>query len=162
MNKIRALVTISMFFPIVLSACGIVTSQPTPLPTFIPSPTPTLSILTDTFTIKSTQSEQSNSTNACTISTENTYGYTSKNPIKVGDRDFGGRLPELKFLENLSGPNGEWLSYEKIDTLQFGDIILDVFDVTGLNKKVTLYIDTHSFSELQAPVGFTCYGRFSD
>ncbi|MFN8411635.1 MAG: hypothetical protein U0Z26_04535 [Anaerolineales bacterium] len=156
------MITTFVFFSMGLSACSGATISATPFPTLATNQTPTLSPLTDTFTNDSTASGQTNPTSTCAISTDLTYGYTPENPIKVGDRGFSDRLPEVKFLENLSGPKGEWLSYEKTDTVQSGDISLDVFTITGLDKNITLYIDTQSFSELKAPVGLTCYGRFSD
>ena len=172
MKKICAVLTIFLFFSIALSACGIAslpstptatanpteTSLPTSTSTAVPTDTP---IPTNTPTIEPTPSEQANSTTGiCVISTDDTYGYTQENPIKVGGDDFGGPPRERAFLDNLLGPNGEKISYERIGSMDFGDTILDAFDITGLGKKVTLYIDEYSYTEPQAPVGFTCLSAF--
>src|SRR5690606_21201183 len=51
-------------------------------------------------------------TGVCIISTDDTYGYTEENPIKVGGSSFDGPSRERAYLDNLLGPNGESLSYE--------------------------------------------------
>jgi hypothetical protein len=60
----------------------------------------------------------------------------------------------------LAGPKGEKISYERTGSIGFGDTILDAFVITGLGKKITLYIDEYSYTEPQAPVGFTCLSAF--
>ncbi len=103
----------------------------------------------------------SSSTNGlCEMASDSSYGYTQENPIKVGGDDFGGPPRERAFLDNLLGPNGEKISYERTGSLQFGDTILDAFEIKGLAKNVTLYIDEYSYTEPQAPVGFTCLSAF--
>lgn len=98
---------------------------------------------------------------ACEVSTDETYGFTVENPIKVGGDAFGGPARERLYLDNLRGPNGEVISYERAGSLQSGDTILDEFKVTGPGIDATLYIDEYSFTPPQAPVGFTCAGPFS-
>jgi hypothetical protein len=171
MKKIEALITMLLFLPMVVSACSIVAPEPTPtstetptetsLPTSTPSPTATFT-LTPTIppAIEPTVSEQSSSTGACVISTDNTYGYTQENPIKVGGDAFDGPPRERAFLDNLLGPNGEKISYDRTGSLAFGDTILDAFEITVLNQSLILYIDEYAFSEPQAPVGFTCLSAF--
>ncbi len=171
MKKIHALAPRFLALSIFLSACGISAPQPTststakptetPLPTSTPLPMPTFTpIPTDTPVIEPTVSGPINSTGACVISTDDTYGYTQENPIKVGGDAFDGPPRERAFLDNLLGPNGESISYERTGSLAFGDTILDAFEITGLNKETILYIDEYSFTELQAPVGFTCVSAF--
>ena len=48
------------------------------------------------------------STGLCPISTDDTYGYTKENAIRVGDGGelFGGPARERAYLDNLRGPNG--------------------------------------------------------
>ena len=100
-------------------------------------------------------------TNAsCPVSTDTTYGYTEANPIKVGGGAFDGPSRERAYLDHLRGPNGEALSYERQGSLPSGDTILDIYHITGPGIDETLYIDEYNFSELQAPVGFTCNGAF--
>lgn len=105
-------------------------------------------------------SDQAQSSNGCKISTDSTYGYNQENPIRVGGDAFGGPPRERAYLDNLLGANGEKVSYERTGSFSFGNTILDAFEITVAGKKVTLYIDEYSFSEPQAPVGFTCVGTF--
>ena len=102
-------------------------------------------------------------TAACPVTTDDTYGYTKENAIRVGDGAdlFGGPAREREYLDNLRGPNGEPVSYERIGSLNIEDTILDEYQITGLPAAVTLYIDTYRFEELMAPVGFTCAGPFN-
>jgi hypothetical protein len=107
------------------------------------------------------QTIQFTDTNAtCLISSDNTYGYSDANPIKVGGDAFSGPSRERAYLDNLRGPNGEELSYEREGSLPSGDTILDAYHVTGSGIDVVLYVDVYNFSELQAPIGFTCNGAF--
>ncbi len=97
----------------------------------------------------------------CTISTDETYGYTQENPIKVGGDAFGGPSRERAYLDNLLGANGEKISYERTGSFGFGDTILDAFEITVSGEKVILYIDEYAFTKPFAPVGFTCVGAFT-
>jgi len=100
---------------------------------------------------------------ACPTSTDKTYGYTQENAIRVGDGGsfFGGPALEREYLDNLRGPNGERLTYERTGSLPFENTILDAYVVSGLANPVTLYLDIYSFEELSAPVGFACIGPFN-
>ncbi|MGC1378142.1 MAG: hypothetical protein WA821_18070 [Anaerolineales bacterium] len=170
MKKIHVLLTIAVLFSVVLSACGIAappptpTAQPsdTPLPTLTPAPAPTdTPIPTDTPMLEPTLTQANAQPTGACVSTDKTYGYTQENPIKVGGDDFGGPPRERAYLDNLAGPHGEPISYNRTGSLDSGDTILDAYEISGLSKPVTLYIDEYSFTEPQAPVGFTCLGAFS-
>ena len=102
------------------------------------------------------------SAGACRIATDTTYGYTKENAIRVGDGGdfFGGPARERAYLDNLRGPNGEPISYERTGSLNFEDTILDEYVITGLATSVTLYLDIYKLEELKAPIGFTCVGPF--
>jgi hypothetical protein len=97
---------------------------------------------------------------ACPISSDSTYGYSEENPIKVGGGAFEGPSREEAYLDNLRGPNGEGLTYERTRSLESGDTILDEYHVAGPGVDEVLYLDEYDFSELQAPAGFTCLGPF--
>jgi hypothetical protein len=101
-----------------------------------------------------------NGSNTCVISSDDTYGYTMENPIRVGGDAFGGPSREKAYLNNLRGPNGEEIHYERKGSIPYNDTILDEYVITGLSKLVTLYLDEYSWSEPQAPVGFTCATDF--
>ena len=96
----------------------------------------------------------------CKISTDANYGYTQENPIQVGGDAFGGPSSEIVYLEHYIGQNGEPVAYLRTGSTPFGDTILDIYQVTAAGKMVTLYLDEYSYSELYAPVGFTCAGAF--
>lgn len=96
----------------------------------------------------------------CTISTDDEYGYTQENAIKVGGGAFEGPSRERAYLDNLLGPNGEKVIYKRLGSFSYEDTILDEFEVTIAGKKYTLYIDEYAYTEPQAPVGFTCVSAF--
>jgi hypothetical protein len=98
----------------------------------------------------------------CPVATDDRYGYTKENAIRVGDGGelFGGPARERAYLDNLRGPNGEPITYERTGSLNFEDTILDEYLITGLGTPVTLYLDIYKFEELKVPVGFTCVGSF--
>ena len=96
----------------------------------------------------------------CSISEDKTYGFTEANPIRVGGDFIEGPARERVYLDNLLGPNGEILAYERDGSISSGDTILDVYHITGANIDVVLYIDEYRYEPLQAPYGFTCAGEF--
>lgn len=96
----------------------------------------------------------------CSISEDKTYGYSEENPIRVGGDFLEGPARERAYLDNLLGPNGEILTYERDGSISSGDTILDVYHVTGANIDVVLYLDEYRYEPLQAPYGFTCAGEF--
>lgn len=103
------------------------------------------------------------SENRDNILTDKTYGYTEKNPIKVGGGE-NGPANERKYLNSLTGPNGEKVSYNRDGSCcafstknsPFGKGLLDVYTVTYEGKKdsVTLYLNMYDEAKLKAPVGF--------
>ncbi|MCA9942245.1 MAG: hypothetical protein KC449_02125 [Anaerolineales bacterium] len=96
----------------------------------------------------------------CIISSDPTYGYTQENAIRVGGDAFGGPPRERAYLDNLLGPNGESISYERAGSIPYEETILDAFTVSVGNETITLYIDEYSWSEPQAPIDFTCKAAF--
>ncbi len=96
----------------------------------------------------------------CTVSTDDSYGYSEDNPIRVGGDAYDGPPRERAYLDNLAGPAGEPITYERSGSFDYGGTILDIFVISGLGEPVALYVDEYSFSEPQAPAGFTCKGGF--
>lgn len=95
---------------------------------------------------------------ACTISTDETYGYSQGNPVKVGGDWLEGPARERAYLDSLSGPNGEVVSYERRGSMDHGSTILDIYQVTYTGSDpVTLYLDEYNYAELMAPLGFICW-----
>jgi len=90
------------------------------------------------------------------------YGYSEKNPVKVGGVD-SGPANERAFLNRLTGPNGEAVTYERSGSCcpfetpnsSWGGM-LDVYIVTiaGDPVKKSLYINMYDKDELYAPKGF--------
>ena len=98
------------------------------------------------------------------ISTDPTYGLSPENPIEVGGQD-SGPLNERRYLNALSGPNGEVVSYYragsccpiKSEKAIFGNkVMLDNYRVTwqGSNDTISIYINMYDAGKLKAPKGF--------
>lgn len=113
--------------------------------------------------LQSSDDDSSMTADPCPISTDPTYGYSETNPILVGGDAFDGPPRETAYLDNLLGPNGEAVFYERAGSVPSGDTILDIFTVNhgGESVSVSLYLDEYNWSEPQAPVGFTCAAPFS-
>ncbi|MFZ5878886.1 MAG: hypothetical protein ACOY0R_05935, partial [Chloroflexota bacterium] len=131
------------------------TSTPQPTATFTPSPEPSETPVPPTPTTAVLQP-----TGDCPVSTDETYGYTADNPIKVGGDFLSGPQRERAYLDNLLGPNGELLSYERLGSTMGNDTILDMYEISGLDNPVVLYVDMYKYETLSAPVGFACSGPF--
>ena len=113
------------------------------------------------FVEPSTAGNAGNAKSSCPVSTDTTYGYTKANPIKVGGGDFGGPPREREYLDVLRGSNNEALSYERLGSLPFDNTILDIYEIKGLKKAATLYVDEYSYTEPKAPTGFICASPFT-
>ena len=83
------------------------------------------------------------------------------NPLKVGGDWLDGPARERVYLDNLRGPAGEMLSYFRRGSEVHGDVILDIYIISGLGQDVTLYVDMYNFAVPLAPVGLTCAGPFA-
>ena len=91
------------------------------------------------------------------------YGYSEKNPIKVGGGSQGPQM-ERQYLDRLTGPNGESIKYVrrgsccqfKSDNAMFGMGLLDIYEVEikGDTVKKTLYLNMYDKDKLYAPKGF--------
>ncbi|KAA3644609.1 MAG: hypothetical protein DWQ07_14435 [Chloroflexi bacterium] len=111
--------------------------------------------------INSVSGETSGVGDGCAISVDDSYGYTEENPIRVGGDAFDGPPRARAFFDNLLGPNGESVSYERSGSFGFGDTILDGYVVTiAGGQTVTLYVDQYTYTDPEAPVGFTCIAAF--
>ena len=95
-------------------------------------------------------------------SNDPTYGYSIKNPIKVGGVEEGiGVINERRFLNALVGPNREAVYYERLGSVSNGGneltrVLLDKYKITyeGLEEEIILYINMYKSSKLKVPVGF--------
>jgi hypothetical protein len=101
------------------------------------------------------------------VTTDETYGYTAKNPIKVGGaKQSSGPLNERRFLNALLGSAGQEVTYERKGSccafktpngLFENTGLLDIYEVTyeGLAQPAKLYINMYDDGILKAPKGFT-------
>lgn len=100
------------------------------------------------------------------LSSDHSYGYTEKNPIKVGGSDKSeGPLNERRFLNALAGPLGEQISYERVGSCCafktkngfMGQGLLDQYKIEweGQKEPLYLYLNMYDYDTLRAPVGFT-------
>lgn len=101
-----------------------------------------------------------------TQSLDQAYGYAPDKPIKVGGADTStGPLRERMFLEQLSGPKGQALRYQRKgsccpfatpNALIGGMGMLDVYEVWIGTEPTprTLYLNMYDFEQPAAPVGF--------
>lgn len=102
-------------------------------------------------------------TNTSENPTNNEYGYSQKDPIKVGGFSEGPKN-ERNYLNSLSGPNGERIWFNRSGSCcqfetknsPYGGGMLDVYKVTYEGKKdtVTLYLNMYDKATLKAPKGF--------
>lgn len=99
------------------------------------------------------------------VSTDSTYGYSPKNAVNVGGNDKSqGPSNERRYLNLLTGPNGEHIYYHragsccpvKSDNGFMGTAMLDHYRVTweGSKDTVSIYINMYDPGELKAPIGF--------
>lgn len=104
--------------------------------------------------------DEGDSSGPCVVSTDPAYGTTEANAIQVGGDAFGGPPRERAYLDNLLGPNGETVNYERIGSLPYKDTFLDIYELTYGEMTATLYLDEYNWREPQAPLGFTCAAPF--
>jgi hypothetical protein len=97
--------------------------------------------------------------------TDRTYGLSDKNPVEVGGvSESSGPLNERRFLNALTGPNGEKVTYFRSGSCcpvkskngMMGMAMLDNYRVTyeGSKDTVSIYINMYDSSPLKAPYGF--------
>lgn len=100
------------------------------------------------------------------ISSDNTYGLTPENPVKVGGiKENQGPINEQRFLNALIGPEGEDVNYIRTGSCcsfetpngLFGNTgLMDTYKVfyEGSSDTVTMYLNMYDFGNLFVPVGF--------
>lgn len=100
------------------------------------------------------------------MATDRKYGYDQDYPVNVGFTSLeDGTKNQIRFLNALSGPNGEKIAFELIDTCcpfptkksDMGAGVIDIYKITweGQKKPISLYINKFEKGELMIPAGFT-------
>jgi len=100
-----------------------------------------------------------------TQSLDQAYGYGPDKPVKVGGASENqGPFRERLFLEQLSGPKGQALRYQRKGSCcpfatpnsDLGTGMLDIYEVWVGTEPTprTLYLNMYDFEAPQAPVGF--------
>jgi hypothetical protein len=99
------------------------------------------------------------------ISIDETYGYSTSNPIHVGGTFKEGAVNQRRFLNALLGPDNELIHYQRRGSCcafatkngMNGFGLLDIYEVTydGLAKPIVLYLNFYDYGMLKAPKGFT-------
>lgn len=98
-------------------------------------------------------------------SSDNKYGYDEDYPVNLGFLPIqNAEINVKRFFGALTGPNGEEITYNKVDSCcpfpstknDMGAGILDIYEVTwpGLNVPKRIYINLYERSEVMAPKGF--------
>lgn len=100
------------------------------------------------------------------ISKDKTYGLSPKNPVEVGGAaDSSGPTNERRYLNALTGPNGEQLYYFRAgsccpiksnnDIMGLGRVMLDNYRVYWQNSDtISIYMNMYDLGILKAPTGF--------
>jgi len=94
------------------------------------------------------------------------YGYDKNYPINLGfENEKYSPKNVIYFFNAITGPNGEKISFEKIDTCcpfpskksVMGAGTLDLYEVKfeGSDKKIILYINIYERSKVVCPKGFS-------
>ncbi|MEP2446277.1 MAG: 2-dehydro-3-deoxyphosphooctonate aldolase [Balneola sp.] len=99
-------------------------------------------------------------------SSDKTYGYTIENPVMVGGAgDRIGPTNERRFLNSLTGPQGEKINYSRIGSCCLfktkngfsgsGGGYLDRYRVTykGLKDPLEIFINMYDSDTLKVPLG---------
>jgi hypothetical protein len=98
--------------------------------------------------------------------TDAKYGYDEDYPINIGFINEKQENINIQYyFSGLEGPNGEKISYKKVDTCcpfptknsLMGAGTIGIYEVTfeGINKKITLYFNIYEKGKILCPKGFS-------
>ena len=98
--------------------------------------------------------------------TDAKYGYDEDYPINIGFINEKQENINIQYyFSGLEGPNGEKISYKKVDTCcpfptknsLMGAGTIGIYEVTfeGSNKKITLYFNIYEKGKILCPKGFS-------
>ncbi len=94
------------------------------------------------------------------------YGYHQDYPINLFYKNtINETINQQRYLNALAGPNGEPLSFKKLESCcpfptkrsEMGAGFLEVYEVTweGLQQPIRLYLNIYEKGGLMAPIGFS-------
>ncbi|MFB3387165.1 2-dehydro-3-deoxyphosphooctonate aldolase [Flavobacterium sp. LAR06] len=100
------------------------------------------------------------------FSNDKKYGYNPDYPINIFYQNTRNEtLNETRFLNALAGPNGEKITYKRLETCcpfptkrsDMGAGFLNVYELTwpGQKKPVTLYLNVYEKGILMVPMGLS-------
>lgn len=102
---------------------------------------------------------------------DDTYGFSSKNPVKVGPGPDGGPANQRAYLNLLRDINGFPVDYKRVESCcgyksengLFGTALLDKYEIyytnkKGKNDKAFVYISMYDYEEPQILFGFETVG----
>jgi len=101
-----------------------------------------------------------------TYSKDPKYGYDKDYPINVFFRNTKDEsINQIRFLNALAGPNGEKITFQKIETCcpfptkktEIGAGFLDIYEITwqGQKEPLKLYLNIYEKGALMVPVGLS-------
>jgi len=99
------------------------------------------------------------------VSTNKKYGYDQDYPVNLGFTPYQtAEINVKRYFGALSGPNGEKLTYNKVDSCcpfpskknDMGAGILDIYEVKweGLAEPKRIYVNLYEKGQIVAPMGF--------
>lgn len=100
------------------------------------------------------------------FSNDKKYGYNPDYPINIFYQNTRNEtLNETRFLNALAGPNGEKITYKRLETCcpfptkrsDMGAGFLNVYELTwpGQKKPITLYLNVYEKGILMVPMGLS-------
>lgn len=100
------------------------------------------------------------------FSKDKKYGYNKDYPVNIFFKTTqNDSINQQRYLNALAGPNGEKISYKKIESCcpfptkrnTMGVGLLDVYEITweGQIKPVRLYLNIYEKGYIKVPMGFT-------
>ena len=97
-------------------------------------------------------------TSLCKLATDDTYGLTIANPVKIGGGPAYMAARQVRYLNALRGLAGEGTHFKRNGSVHAPDgTILDAYSMEILGgKKTILYLDAYHWADPIAPVGFLC------
>ncbi len=97
------------------------------------------------------------------FSTDKKYGYTKEYPINIFYQNTSTDKNQVRFLNALSGPKGEAITYKKLENTSpfpaqrsdMGAGFLETYELSweGLSKPIILYLNIYEKGVLMVPVG---------